>query len=68
MSFTVERIEELVGELKARGATFQPLAGSASFAGQEGNRDGEVMDFGAVKSAFLQDSEGNLLALNEIIG
>jgi len=68
VSFTVERIEELVDALKARGATFQPLASSASFAGQEGSRDGEVMDFGPVKSAFLQDSEGNLLALNEIIG
>ena len=26
------------------------------------------MDFGAVKSAFLKDTEGNVIALNEIIG
>lgn len=25
------------------------------------------MDFGPVKSAFLKDSEGNVLALNEIL-
>lgn len=41
---------------------------AASFAGQEGVGRGVVMDFGAVKSAFVKDTEGNLLALNEIVG
>ena len=51
VSFLVEGIDDLVGELKARGATFEHLPGAASFAGQAGARHGEVMDFGAVKSA-----------------
>lgn len=67
VSFMVEHIEQLVDELKARGARFQPLPGSASFAGREGAPHDEVMDFGSVKSAFLKDTEGNLLALNEIM-
>jgi catechol 2,3-dioxygenase-like lactoylglutathione lyase family enzyme len=67
VSFMVERIEDLVEELAARGATFQQLPGAASFAGEAGARKGAVVDFGAVKSAFLKDSEGNLLALNELV-
>jgi catechol 2,3-dioxygenase-like lactoylglutathione lyase family enzyme len=67
VSFLVTHIEELVEALKARGAEFEPLPGSASFAGEAGARAGVVMDFGAVKSAFLKDSEGNLLALNEVV-
>lgn len=66
VSFMVEDIEGLVAELKSRGANFlAPAAGS--FAGVEGKATAEVMDFGAVKSAFLQDTEGNVLALNEIV-
>ena len=48
--------------------TFEHLPGAASFAGQAGARHGEVMDFGAVKSAWLKDTEGNVLALNELVG
>ena len=66
VSFMVEDIEGLVAELKSRGASFlAPAAGS--FAGVEGMATAEVMDFGAVKSAFLQDTEGNVLALNELV-
>lgn len=66
VSFMVEGIEGLVAELKSRGASFlAPAAGS--FAGVEGKSTAEVMDFGAVKSAFLKDTEGNVLALNEIV-
>ena len=61
------RHRSLVKELKARGATFQP-PGAGSFAGVEGQAEGEVMDFGAVKSAFLKDTEGNVIALNEMMG
>ena len=68
LSFLVEGIDELVEALTARGASFEPLPGSASFAGQAGALEGTVMDFGAVKSAWLKDSEGNLLALNELVG
>jgi catechol 2,3-dioxygenase-like lactoylglutathione lyase family enzyme len=67
VSFLVERIEDVVEGLKARGATFQALPGSTSFAGQAGVADSEVTDFGAVKSAFVKDTEGNLLALNELV-
>jgi catechol 2,3-dioxygenase-like lactoylglutathione lyase family enzyme len=67
VSFLVERIEGLVEGLKARGATFQPLPDSTSFAGQAGVRHGEVTDFGPVKSALVRDTEGNLLALNELV-
>jgi catechol 2,3-dioxygenase-like lactoylglutathione lyase family enzyme len=66
VSFLVDGIEDLVSGLKARGATFVPLPGSATFAGEQGVAEGEVMDFGPVRSAFLRDTEGNLLALNEI--
>ena len=67
ISFMVTGIEELVVSLKARGATFRPPA-PASFAGVEGKVVGDILDFGTVKSAFLQDPEGNVLALNEFIG
>jgi len=67
ISFMVTGIEEVVDALKARGATFQPL-GPGSFAGVEGKATGDVMDFGAAKSAFLKDSEGNVIALNEFTG
>ena len=67
ISFMVTGIEELVAALKARGATFRPPA-PASFAGMEGKLAGDILDFGTVKSAFLQDPEGNVLALNEFIG
>ncbi len=68
ISFMVTDIEELVEALAARGAQFQPLDPSASFAGNSGVARGAVMDFGPVKSAFLVDTEGNVLALNEIEG
>ena len=67
VSFLVTDIDDIVAGLKARGVIFGMLPDSASFAGEVGRRVGDVMDFGPVKSAFLQDSEGNLLALNEIV-
>ena len=67
ISFMVTGIEEVVEGLKARGATFQSPA-PGSFAGVEGKATGDVMDFGPAKSAFLKDSEGNVIALNEFIG
>ncbi|HEX3815964.1 MAG TPA: VOC family protein [Mycobacteriales bacterium] len=67
VSFTVTGIEELVAELTARGATFL-TPGRSSFQGQDGAVTGVITDYGAVKSAFVVDSEGNVLALNEIIG
>ena len=61
----VEGIEDLVAGLRERGVEFvdpQP----ASFAGTEGVIDGYVIDFGPVKSTWLRDSEGNVLALDEL--
>lgn len=66
VNFLVTDIEFIVLSLKARGATFQPPQ-AGTFAGQEGVSNGEIMDWGPVKSAFVRDTEGNILALNEIV-
>jgi hypothetical protein len=66
VAFLVERIGDLVDGLAARGVEFVSPDGR-SFAGVEGVRDGAVVDFGAVRSTWLRDSEGNLLALNELV-
>jgi catechol 2,3-dioxygenase-like lactoylglutathione lyase family enzyme len=65
VSFRVTGIEELVRELEARGVTFEMPAPS-SFQGQPGEAAGAVMDYGPVRSAMFKDTEGNVLALNEI--
>jgi hypothetical protein len=65
VAFLVEGIEELVTGLAERGVEFvdpQP----ASFQGAEGVIEGAVINFGAVKSTWLRDSEDNILALNEV--
>lgn len=67
VSFLVTGIEALVDELRARDVEIVPL-GAGSFAGVDGVPQGGIMDFGAVKSVFLRDPEGNVLALNEIVG
>lgn len=67
VSFLVTGIEELVDELAEAGAEILPL-GEGSFAGVEGVPRGRIMDFGPVKSVFVRDSEGNILALNEMVG
>ena len=66
VSFLVTEIEGLVEQLRSRGAGFESLPDASSFAGQVGTRAGDVIDFGPVKTAWLKDSEGNLLALNQI--
>jgi hypothetical protein len=65
VAFLVEDIDEVVRALAERGVDFVPPAG-ASFAGEEGRVEGQVVDFGPVRSTWLRDSEGNLLALNEL--
>jgi catechol 2,3-dioxygenase-like lactoylglutathione lyase family enzyme len=67
VAFLVEGIDEVVRGLAERGVDFVPPAG-ASFGGVEGRVDGHVVDFGAVKSTWLRDSEGNVIALNELVG
>jgi catechol 2,3-dioxygenase-like lactoylglutathione lyase family enzyme len=65
VAFLVEGIEALVAALAERGVELvvpQP----ARFAGVEGTIVGHVVDFRAVKSTWLRDSEGNILALNEL--
>src|SRR4051812_32527060 len=66
VSFLVTGIEALVAELGARGVAFVP-PGSSSFQGAEGAVAGAVVDYGPVKSIWLRDSEGNLLALDELV-
>ena len=65
VSFLVTGIEAVVTELAARGVEFV-LPDSSSFQGVEGTVEGAITDYGPVKSVWLRDSEGNLLALNEI--
>ncbi|MGH2936615.1 MAG: VOC family protein [Solirubrobacterales bacterium] len=66
MAFLVEDIDSLVPDMVERGVEFLTPKGS-SFAGVEREIAGFITDYGAVKSAFLRDSEGNILALNEIV-
>jgi catechol 2,3-dioxygenase-like lactoylglutathione lyase family enzyme len=66
VSFLVTDIEALVVELAARGVELV-TPGSTSFQGTEGAATGAVVDYGTVKSVWLRDSEGNLLALNELV-
>ena len=68
VAFLVTGIEELVDGLTARGVAFLDATPSC-FAGTEGtiSAGGKVMDYGPVKSTWLRDSEGNVLALNEIV-
>jgi catechol 2,3-dioxygenase-like lactoylglutathione lyase family enzyme len=51
----------------AGGDTTVVLTVIAGRPGVEGEIAGFITDYGAVKSAFLRDSEGNVLALNEIV-
>ena len=69
VAFLVTGIEELVDGLTARGVAFLDATPS-SFAGAEGtiSAAGKLIDYGPVKSTWMRDSEGNVLALNEIVG
>jgi hypothetical protein len=60
-------IDEVVAGLIDRDVEFVDPA-PASFAGREGAIAGAIIDFGPVRSAWLRDSEGNVLALNELVG
>jgi catechol 2,3-dioxygenase-like lactoylglutathione lyase family enzyme len=66
IAFMVSDIEQLVCDLAARGVVFVEPAAS-SFRGREGDIQGVITDYGPVKSAWLRDSEGNILAVNEIV-
>jgi hypothetical protein len=55
----------LVTGLAERGVEFVDPQ-RASFQGAEGVIEGAVINFGAVKSTWLRDSEDNILALNEV--
>lgn len=66
VSFLVTGIEQLVEELKRRGVTFL-TPGSSSFQGEAGVVEAEITDYGPVKSTWFLDSEGNILAMNEIL-
>jgi len=66
VAFLVTGIDEVVAGLIDRGVELVDPA-PASFAGREGVIAGMVIDFGPVRSAWLRDSEGNVLALNELV-
>ena len=65
VSFLVEGIDDLVRGLAERGVEFV-FPDVESFAGVQGVREGHVVDFGVVRSTWLLDSEGNVLALNQL--
>ncbi len=58
--FNVENIEEEVGELKSRGVDFEEydMPGLKTVDG--------VADLDGVKSAWFRDSEGNIIAINQM--
>jgi catechol 2,3-dioxygenase-like lactoylglutathione lyase family enzyme len=66
VSFLVEDIEGLVAELERRGVELVTPEAS-TFQGVAGRIAGHIIDYGAVKSTWFRDSEGNVLALNEIV-
>jgi hypothetical protein len=67
LAFLVEGIEQLVQELAARGVAFEGPDASSSFQGRTGAVAGPITDYGPVESAWFKDTEGNILALNEIV-
>ena len=67
VAFLVEGIDDVVRALAERGVDFVPPTGQR-FGGVEGRLEGNVVDFGVVRSTWLRDSEGNVLALNELTG
>ena len=58
--FNVENIEEEVGELKSKGVNFEEydMPGLKTVEG--------VADLDGVKSAWFRDSEGNIIAINQM--
>ncbi len=66
VAFMVSDIEQLVSHLMARDVVFLEL-GASSFRDRPGSVEGVITDYGSVKSVWLRDSEGNVLALNEVI-
>jgi catechol 2,3-dioxygenase-like lactoylglutathione lyase family enzyme len=59
MEWTVDDVEKIVGELKARGVTFDTFE-------MEGiGWNGEIATMGGHKGAWFRDSEGNTLALTQ---
>ena len=68
VAFLVDGLDGIVEELLRRGVSFRdPGAERGSFAGQAGRAEGVITDYGPVRSTWFHDSEGNVLALNEIV-
>ncbi len=61
LGFSVTNLEQVLADLKAAGVE-QDLADLPAEA-----KDG-VVSYGPVKSAWIKDSEGNIIGLNEMIG
>lgn len=66
VSFLATGIESVVTDLAARGVEFLDPP-TSTFAGRAGTVTGAVVDYGTVRSALFRDSEGNVLALNEVV-
>jgi catechol 2,3-dioxygenase-like lactoylglutathione lyase family enzyme len=62
LGFVVDDVEEVAGELRSRGVELETYDAppGCSF------RDG-IMDYGAVKAAWVKDSEGNLISFAQFV-
>ena len=61
LGFDVKNLEQLLTDLKAKGVK-QDMRDLPEGANEQG-----IMSYGPVKSAWINDSEGNIIALNEMI-
>ena len=63
LGFVVDDVEEAAAELRSRGVELETYDAppGCSF------RDG-IMDYGAVKAAWVKDSEGNLISFAQFVG
>lgn len=62
----VTGIEQVVRGLECAGVIFEQ-PGASTFQGQAGAAVGSIVDYGPVRSAWLKDTEGNCIALNEVV-
>lgn len=62
LGFDVKNIEQVLTDLKAKGVK-QDMDDLP-----EGTNDQGIMNYGLVKCAWIWDSEGNIIGLNEMIG
>lgn len=63
IGFAVEEVESMVATLRSNGVTFEEYEPPPGASATDG-----IIDFGGVKAAWFNDSEGNLLSIVEFAG